>query len=172
MIKTRICLLLLSVLFLACEKVDELKEFSIEQESEFTIPATGVGPVPIPTTAVQNNAEQEFESNGADIKYVEKIRLSSLKLTITNPVTEDFSFLNSIHIYMEATGLPKVKIAYKDIVPENVSSFDLETTGAILDEYLKQDSYSLIYETVTDELTTQDVTIRSDMVFQVKAKIL
>lgn len=169
----RFAWLFLIPLVISCQKIDDLKEFTLNYDIEFTIPKTNVvGIVDVPTSSVENNAEQQFKSNDADINHVEKIRLSGLKLTITDPTSEDFSFLNSIHIYMEAPGLEKVKIAYKDNVPENVSSFDLETTGAILDEYLKQDSYSLIYQTVTDELTSQDITIRSDMIFQVRAKIL
>jgi hypothetical protein len=48
----------------------------------------------------------------------------------------------------------------------------METTGANLDEYLKEDSYDLKFEVVTRESVNSDTDIRSDMVFEVRAKTL
>lgn len=162
-------LLLISILFSSCKKITE---FKVRDSSEFTIPGAGV-PLFVDTMSVSTSSNYEFQTNGTDPKHIKDIRLSELKLTITNPSTQTFRFLKSIHLYMYADGLPEVEIAYIDDIPNTVgSSIDLNTTGAELDEYIKKDAYKLRVKTETDELISQDVDIRSDMTFLVRAKIL
>jgi len=157
--------------FSSCKK---LTEFSVSDSAEFTVPATTALGVPINnTTSVSTSSNLEFKTNGADAKNVKEIRLSNLKLTIVDPPSEDFSFLNSIHIYIQADGMPETEIAYLDNISSSTGSvLDLVTTGAVLDDYINKENYSLRIKTVTDETLIQDIVIRSDMTFRVQAKIL
>ena len=165
-------LFLIPVSLSSCKKITE---FRIKDSSEFTVPKTASLGVPlfIDTMSVSTSSAFEFKSNGTDTKHIKNIRLDQLRLTITNPSGQTFSFLESIHLYIYAEGLPEVEIAYLDNIPNTVgNTIDLVTTGAELDEYIKKDAYKLRVKTETDELLSQDVTIQSEMSFLVRAKLL
>lgn len=166
-----LCLLLaLPLLISSCRK---LTDFRIKDSSQFTIPMTA--PVNLPffdTMSVSTSSAYEFENNGTDTKHIKSIKLDQLTLTITNPPSQTFNFLSSIHLYIIAEGLPEVEIAYRDNIDATSTSVDLVTTGADLTEYIKKDNYSLRVKTTTKGALTQDVTIRSDMTFLVRAKLI
>lgn len=93
-------------------------------------------------------------------------------MVISSPSDADFSFLESIDIFISADGLEELKIASKVEVPETVSALDLEVSDADLKEYIKKDSYSLRLNTVTDEAMSQDHQVDVKSTFFVDAKIL
>ena len=148
--------------------------FEIINDATFTVPsAIGISlPLSIPTGDVETNAEQEFESNDTKAKWVKKITLESLQLSIKNPVSEDFSFLKSIHLYMDAEGLDEVEIAYFNNLDNNAgNSFDLVSTMVDLAAYVKKETYKLRVNVVTDETLLYDVTVGIDLRFHVIATI-
>jgi hypothetical protein len=172
MSKVTFVLLAFAIVFSGCKKIRKLTYFNISQSTEFTIPSANIGVVNIPTVPVSNDAQYQFKSNGTETKYVEEIKLSSLSMNIVSPASQNFNFLNSIKIYISAPGITEKLLAYQDNVPMDVQTFPLTTTGEVLDPYLKADSYNLRVETVTDEILTQDVKVKTDMVFRVRAKVL
>ena len=104
---------------------------------------------------------------------IEQIVLKGLSLTITEPADGDFSFLESISIYLSAEGLEEIEIAWLDQVPTGyVQSLQLETSNNDLQEYLKKDNFNLRLNTVTDEIITSDHHIDMHSEFFVDAKIL
>ena len=71
---------------------------------------------------------------------VEKATLIKMQLDHKSPSSGDLSFIESISIFLEADGLPEIKIAWKDVVPENVGkTLDLDLTDADLKDYVKKD---------------------------------
>jgi len=99
--------------------------------------------------------------------------LKELSLTLTSPASSNFSFLNSIEIFLKADGLSEIKIAWKDEVPANTDDYlELETTKTDLKEYIKKDNFILRVNTVTDKLLTSDHQLEITSVFFVDAKIL
>ena len=172
-LKNNLFVFFLLALFLlpGCRK---LGEFKIKDSSEFTIPGTTPLGIFVPTPMeVASSSSYEFKNNGTETKHVKEVRLDQMTLTIIDPSTQTFKFLNSVHIYISADGLPEVEIAYLDNIPPTVgSSIELLTTGAVLDAYIKKEKYKLQVKTVTDDVLADDVKIRSDLTFRVKAKIL
>jgi hypothetical protein len=168
-------LLAASTLFLnGCKLIDELRTFDIPYSVEFTIPSSTILNLPInlPTASTTTNSEQRFQDEGIESAWIESIKLSSLKITITAPAGEDFSFLENISMYMNTDGQPEVLIADKVAVPENAgNSIQLEVKGADLYPYISQNDFTLKTSITTDETVTQDVDFRTDMVIEVKATI-
>lgn len=161
------------LLITSCDKLDELTKFEIEYDTEVTIPSsTGVNlPFDILTPDTETNSESEFESNDTRKELIEEIKLTQLQLVINAPTNADFSFLESIEVYISADGLDEIKIASKTDVPETVSVLDLDIEDVDLQEYIKKDSYNLRLNTVTDEAMSTDHTIGVNSTFFVDAKI-
>ena len=171
-------LIVAALFFSGCDiqdSIDKITPFTITNSAEFTVPSSsGVNlPIDLGTPDVSTSSQQSFENNNTRADLVENVNLSELKLTITSPNDRDFFFLKSLEIYISNESEGSTLIAEIQDVPENAGTeLDLETTGANLDEYIKEDSYDLQYEIVTRETMNSDTEIRSDMVFEVKAKVL
>lgn len=163
--------LLLTFGLSSCQK---LFYFPFKLESEVTIPSTASAffPFSLVTPAVTTNAVSTFEANDTAKEYVKSIFLDELKLTVKNPQGEDFSFLNAINIFISANGLDEKKIAFKTDIPETVGNvIDCSTVDVDLQEYVKADQFILRVESTTDETLMQDVTVKIDTKFLVKAKL-
>ena len=146
----------------------------MDYDTQVTIPSTtGINlPFDVLTPDTETNSESTFESNDTRKDLVEEIKLTKLQLEVTTPSDADFSFLESIEVYISAEGLDEILIASKVEVPESVSVLDLEVMNTDLKEYIKKDNYSLRLNTVTDEAISQDHEIDVKSTFFVDAKIL
>ncbi|MES2799449.1 MAG: hypothetical protein V4638_05500 [Bacteroidota bacterium] len=167
-------LLLLSIVLFSLTSCEKLFYFPINLESEVTIPST-VGaflPFSLTTPAITTNAVSTFEANNTAKEHVKSIVLNKLILTITDPSSEDFSFLNSINIFISANGLGEKKIAYISDIPATVGNeIECICVAEDLQEFVKNDQFILRVESTVDETLTQDIKINLDTRFLVKAKL-
>ena len=162
-------------LFSSCDKLDELTKFDMDYDQTVVIPSTtGVDlPFDIFTPEKETNSSTEFEVNDTRKDLIEEIVLKKLVMTVEAPEGEDFSFLESIIIYMSAEDLPEIKIAWNEEVSATAGEqLELVTTAEDLKEYIKKDSYTLRLKTVTDEFLSSDYEINIATTFFVDAKIL
>jgi len=162
---------LIFIFFISCETIEDLLTFTINDSTTFTIENNyGVdAPFSFPTPDITTNSSQEFENNNTRANLVKSVKLKQLRLTIQSPEDFTFSFLKSLHIYISADGLDETEIAYRDDIPKEATSIDMETTGTDLKAYVKKDAYDLRFEAVTREAFAKDVTIKAEMEFKVKA---
>ena len=162
-------------LFSACEKISDLTSFTLDAQTNFTIPGaqTGIGEIlSIPRTEVQSSFEQSFQNNNTKAELVKEAMLNKLSFTITAPSQANFDFLNDIKIYIKAEGEEEILIALKENIAEDGSrQLELETTGADLSAYVKKGSFSLRTAATTDKIVDYDVDVRVDMTFGVTAKV-
>ena len=168
-------LLLLVVINTSCKKIKKTTTFSILDSTEFIIPASTQlnVPVEINTREVTTSSSQYFSDNKTNAALVKDIKLSALRLNITDPTGETFSFLKSIKIYIYGNGQPEVLMASKEDITNDASNpLDLETGNAKLDAYIKSNAYSLRYELVTDEIFSNDITIQTNLTYSVTASPL
>jgi hypothetical protein len=169
-----ICLIV-SSLGISCKKaLEELTTFTIQTEADFTVPGTlGIQtPLSIPTPDVPTRSSQEFARHRTNYNLVKEVRLDNLKLSITRPSGQTFRFLKSVRLFIEAAGLPKQEVAFRTNIDNAVgSTLDLETVPVNLKEYIRQDTFTLHSEVVTDEVILQDIDIHADANFRVKAGI-
>lgn len=161
--------------FTSCDKLDDLTKFDMEFDTSVVIEsAVNVNlPFSVQSPDVETNSESEFEINDTRKDLIEDIRLKELKLIITTPDDGDFTFLESLEVFISAEGLEDVKIASITDVPDTVdNTIDLETFDVDIKDYIKKDTFSLKLETVTDKVITEDHHIDVETVFFVDAKIL
>jgi hypothetical protein len=175
MFKKSITIICLFALIISCDKLDELTKFDMEYSQRATIPSTaGIDlPFDVFTPEMETNSESTFEVNDTRKDLIEEIKLTELEMVIISPDGADFSFLNSIEVYISADGLEEIKIAYLEEVPEDAGSvITLDTSDTDLKEYIKSDEFSLRLNTVTDELMSSDHELEVNSTFFVDAKIL
>lgn len=159
----------------SCKKVDQFTQFNMDFDNQIIIPSTvGINlPINILTPEMETNSESTFELNDTRKDLIEEIRLTSLTLSLQSPNGADFSFLESISIYMNAQDLPEVEIAWSENIPEIIGNqISLNVSGNDFKEYIKKDQFSLRVNTITDEIITADHTINISSSYFIDAKIL
>ena len=159
----------------SCKKVDQFTQFNMDFNNEIIIPSTiGINlPISILTPEMETDSESTFELNDTRKDLIEEIRLTSLTLSLQSPNGADFSFLESISIYMKAQDLPEVEIAWSENIPENAGNqISLNVSGNDFKEYIKKDQFSLRVNTITDEIITADHKIDISSSYFIDAKIL
>ncbi|WP_289038485.1 hypothetical protein [uncultured Zobellia sp.] len=159
----------------SCDKLDELTKFDLDYNSQVTIPSSAGIDLPFDmfTPDMETNSDSQFEVNDTRKDLIEEIKLTKLELEITSPDDSDFSFLESIEIYISAEGLDEIMIASKEEVDENIGDvLDVDVIDVDLKEYIKKDKFNLRLNTVTDELISTDHEIDVNSTFFVDAKIL
>ena len=161
---------LLMLLVFSCSAVDKLLTFTISDEYSFEIPsAIPVGlPLEVTTPDIPSSSSTEFKNNNTNANLVKDVKLSELKLTITDPADKTFSFLKKIHIYI-SDGTDEVELAYLDDINSTTNSISLTTTNNKLDKYIKASTYKLHIKAVTKEALTTKVFVKSEMKFKVTA---
>jgi len=158
-----------------CKQLDKLTQFPLDYDETIVIPSLiGLNlPFNIITPSIKTNTTQIFEINNTRKDLVEEIQLEKLTLNIIDPVDADFSFLESIEIYISAEGLEEVLVAWKYEIEDSVgSSIILETSGDDLTPYIVLDEFTLKFTTVTYKVVLLDQTIEVRSTFFVDAKIL
>jgi hypothetical protein len=151
-----------------------LTQFYIDYNSTVTVQSTFGQFVPfsINTPDVTTNSEQEFEVNNTRKDHIESIFLKDLVLTITNPSNEDFSFLNKIEVYISSPLHTEQKVASKLDISNSVGAqlvCDVENVD--LQNYIKDDNFTLRLKTTTDETIAQNIEIDVYSRFFVDAKV-
>lgn len=160
---------------LSCKKIDKLTQFELEYNETVIIESSfGINtPFNIYTPDIETNSESEFAINDTRKDLIEEIILKRLTLELISPNNADFSFLESINIYISTDSISEIKIAWKENINGNgISTLELETTDKDLKDYIKADNFSLRVNTVTDEVITVDHEININSIFDVDAKIL
>lgn len=162
---------LFSFLAVACEKVDDMLTFYIDEEETITIASNfPVGTLlPLTPITVTTNSEETFKNNKTRAELVKDVTLNRLNLTITDPQGENFNFLKKIEIYISSENKAEVMIAYLEEVPANATTLNLKSTNAALDEFIKGDTYNIRTNAALAKPLSKNTTIKADMRFKVTA---
>ena len=172
--KKYIFLIAVSIAVLGCKKLDEFTQFNMPYSETVVIPSSsGVNlPFNIFTPDTETDSESTFEVNDTRKDLIEEIKIKKVELNIQSPDGEDFSFLESISVYLSADDLPEIKIAWNDNVSENTSdTLKLELLDIDLQSYIKKDKFSLRLNTKTDEFLASDHEIEIKTLFFVDAQL-
>lgn len=167
-------ILALGMSLIACKKLDQSISFNMRFNHSVVIPSsTGVNlPLNVFTPDVESNSESTFEVNNTRKNLIDRISLEEMNLSLVSPSNADFSFLESIEIFIQAEGLDEERVAWLDEIPANAgNTISLNTTGVDVQAYIKKDEFSLRVNTVTDELITSDHQIDVASRFLVEAKL-
>lgn len=158
--------------FSSCKK--KITQFHLKYDTTVEV-ESAVGsliPIDLMTPEITTNSEFEFENNNTKAKYVNSIFLKDLTLTITAPQNETFSFLSSLEMYLSAPNSSEIKVAFKDSVPDNVGqTLVCDLSNVDLQEFVKQEKFTLRLVSTTDEFIPENVTINVHSDFLVDAKL-
>ncbi len=168
-------LLIVAAVLLSCTSCRKLGTFTLDYSTDIVIPSqTGISvPFTVYSPDVETNSTSKFESEGTSTKYVNTIQLSQLKLSIINPSSANFDFIDEIQIFISAPGQNETLIAEKLNIPETqLTSFLCDVKDVNLKDFISQDYYELRVRTVTDQVFSQEITIRADQLYTVEANIL
>lgn len=160
-----------ALLISACDELDKLLTFTINDRTAIQIESTSPLnlPLEIPTPAVTSNSEQQFNNNNTRADLVKDVKLQQLKLTITDPASKTFSFLNTIRIFISTNQNDEIELASLENIPVGVNTIQLTPTEQKLDTYVKAPSYNLRTEVTMDETLTETLHIEVDLKFLVTA---
>ncbi len=159
----------------SCKQVNKLTQFTMNYDTNITIPSTlGINlPINVWTPNITTNSDSEFALNKTKKELIQHIKVNTLKLEITSPESSTFDFLKNIEINISADGLPDKKIAWLDDIPKTgLKKLNLQVSNDDLQEYVKKDSFKLNTKTVTRELISHDTDVAIHTNFWVDAKIL
>ena len=128
-------------LFSSCEQLSRLTQFDLTYDETVVVPSSMSVALPfdVATPDVETNSESQFSVNKTQTDLIEAISLKELKLNLKSPKTGDFSFLEAIHVFIAAEGLPEKEIAWKTDIPDTIGNeLVLDVTQADVMDYIKK----------------------------------
>lgn len=173
-----IALLVLVVVFTnGCKKASELTQIRMPCTAQITVPdqVPIIGtPYPFSTPPIPTKTETVLKNEGYNLNLVEKISLEKLDLVLNSPSGGNLDFLNTIKIYIEADGLPKVLMAQKVVPgsPTNITSVSLDCEDVDLKEYFKKSEVKITSEVTIDKTVFGEHVIDINSVFLIDVNIL
>lgn len=160
----------------ACQKLEELTEFELDYTTNVTIPSTfGINlPFNINTPNIPTNTESTFAAKNTATNLIDRINLRQVKLTVTAPQGQTLEFIESVNIYISADGLGELAIASKTNVPVGTGGELLLDVAAEADlkPYIQKEAFSMRVSMVQRQALGQNVDIRLDNKFFVKARLI
>ncbi len=132
--------------------------------------------IPLPfdliTPEVETNSTSQFEANNTNKDRIHSIFLEDLTLSIESPSNEDFSFLNSIELFISSTNHSEQKIATKTNIPDNIGSVIVcDLIDVDLQEFIKDDKIAIRVYTETDETINNQIEVKIASEFVVLASV-
>ena len=88
---------------------------------------------------------------------IESVKLNMLRITLTEPQGQDFSFLQSVEVFISTEGMPEIRVAHKENIPNYSTQLLLETDNVELKEYLKAKTITLRIAGRQDEILTRNI---------------
>lgn len=158
--------------FSSCKK--KLTQFYIDYNTSVVLQSSAgtLIPISLSTPDVETNSTTEFENNDTRADRIRSILLKELTLTITSPANETFSFLSSVEVYISSPYNSEQRIAFKENIPNTVgNTITCDLIDMDLKDFIKEKTFKIRIKYITDETTTQDVSINIYSNFLVDAKI-
>ncbi len=170
-------ILILSLLFLtviSCEKIEKLTQFSLDYTGSFNVAADLATQTPIDLQdLVFNIDDKRFEDYDTSKELIEEATIKKINISIEPTQTATFDFLTDLDLYIEANGLPKIRIAWVNNL-DNTGSQNIELNHLPdnLAEYFKKDDFKISALILTDEVLNQAVTFDVNLSFYINANIV
>jgi hypothetical protein len=169
-------IILITIVFLSsCDILSELTKFDLPYETSVSVPliVASDSTLSIETPSINTGISAAMDKYNTGLDMIDEITLTSMTLTLTEPVDGDFGFLKSIAVFISATGQEEIQLAFDTAVtPDAGAVLELETSDADLQNYIKMDDFKMRFSIGTDEtvLTRQEITM--NMLIHVDAKVL
>lgn len=164
-----------AISMISCKELEKLTQFNLKYNSSVVVPSSSLIDLPLSfdTPEIETQSESRYEQNNTRADLVEEVKLSGMTLTLNSPTESDFSFLKSVSVFLQADGLPEVKIAWQEDIPENIGKIvTMETANDNLKDYVAKDDFTLKVSTITRKTLGSDHEIDVESTFRVDAKVL
>ena len=120
----------------------------------------------------KHQISSEFKSSYKE-KILESENVKSVDFNITAPETGDFSFLQSVEVYISAEGLNQVLLASKKNITNTGKTLSLDVDNKVdLKKYVTKNNIKLNLIVSTTKTTTAKYTIDTKLVFLVDANVM
>lgn len=110
-----------------------------------TIPSTGMK-LTLFSTAEATKSDEYIKQNNTSSELLQEAKLSELKLEMKAPENQNFDLVDSIWVYLSATGMTEIKAAYKYDIPKNTKSIEMNLEDINVKDYFLKDSIFLRVE--------------------------
>lgn len=169
---------------LSCKKkeVDKFTEFNIDYTTNLTIPSSSmtvsnsVTPIFVEFTTpnVPTQQSTKFKEAGTAQDLIDKIVMTRFNITAigTGTTTANLNYLNSINIYIKASGVGEALIAGKSNIPDGISSIAMDLQDVNIKEYIFKDNIQFRVSATFDATASSDQTLKLDETVLVSAKLL
>lgn len=169
-----------SIFFCACLALatcDSLDNFDVEQKSRASIP--GQTPLEmllgsVSFTGFDNfdiTQNAELKNQGVTKNQIDSVRLSRVTLTVVDPASgQDFMFISSLSFFVEAPGLPRVRIATGGPFPAGANMVELNVDDVELAPYATAASMNITTES-SGQKPQQDTTVEATIGLDVDANL-
>jgi len=164
---------LLFVTLIACEKLDKYTQFTLDYHVSFFVPANTQTQTPVNLETVEVPINDEiFAEYKTAVDLIEKVSIKKIEISVPGTTNTNLDFLNDIEIYLEAEGLPKVRIAWKNNIPNNASTLiELDKLSDNIAEYFKQGQFRLSTVILDDQSLTENLTLGCNLTFYIDAEV-
>ncbi|MFT5681403.1 MAG: hypothetical protein ACI8RZ_002309 [Myxococcota bacterium] len=157
--------------FLACND-DGLFHITIEETAQTTVQGGSLledllGDLGFEEfVTVDLTASEELRNQGVEPGDIVNVTLTTFDLEVLSPDNGDLSFLDEMAVYVEADGLPRMRVAFLDNFPEGQKYVSFNLDDADLTEYAVSEAMSIDTE-VTGRSPASDTTIKAYFVVDV-----
>lgn len=94
----------------------------------------------IPAIAVETKSEEYIKQYNTSSELISEAKLSEMTLEINTPTSQTFDMVDSLWLFVSATGLPEVQAAYYFDIPKGLRTLNMITSGENLKDYFLRDS--------------------------------
>lgn len=144
-------LLLAGATIVGCNKLKKLAEINVNFPYSNTVDLPGVPggtqvippggiSADMPTYATATNSKVYVNQYGTAPDKVISVKLTQLKAEIVQPSSQTFDYIDTIRVYMSATGLPEQLAAYKYGIAKGQTTLNLDCADVNLKEYYLKDT--------------------------------
>ena len=114
---------------------------------------------------------EELKNQGVEKEDIDSVRLASLVLEITDPpADQDFGFLESLEVFVEAAGSPRARIARGGPFPAGARRVELAVDEVELEPYATAEAMSVTAE-VTGRRPDRATTVKATMELRVDVDV-
>lgn len=93
-----------------------------------------------PKVTEATNSEQYIKEYGTNPDQIISVTLSKMMMEMTQPDSQDFNYLDTIRVYISATGLKEELMGYQYDIPKGAKSIELTRSETNIKDYFLKDS--------------------------------
>jgi hypothetical protein len=141
----------LAIGFAGCVKIKDLTKITQDIDYEETIDIPGVpgGSKIIPPGGISatypangfaTNSTETLAKYDTKAENIENLTLTKLSLTMSQPDSQNLNFMDSVRVYISATGLEEKLAAYRYDIGKDQKTVNLDRSGDNFKDYFLRDS--------------------------------